>query len=185
MENELWKPIPGYDGFYEVSNQGRVRSWKLGSRWGNKRSVPKILKTGYTKTGGKRRGDYLMNVLCKDGKMKTRKLHRLVAEVFIPNPRNKECVNHINGIKDDNRVENLEWVTKGENNKHAYDTGLNPMDHLTGSSHPNSDFTEYQVKKIRQLYKVCDISHQRIADLYGADKSTIGRIIRRQTWRHI
>lgn len=104
---EIWKTIIEYPN-YEVSSEGRIRNTKTG----------RVLKFGKTKTG------YLQVVLYKDRKAKYFKVHRLVASIFIPNPENKPQVNHINGIKTDNRVENLEWSTNSENQKHAYRTGL-------------------------------------------------------------
>ena len=99
--NEIWKTIEDYPN-YMVSNMGNVKSLK----WGKE----KILKAGKNNHG------YLSVVLCKDGKQKTHKVHRLVAQAFIPNPENKEQIDHINTIKTDNRVENLHWVTSKENN---------------------------------------------------------------------
>lgn len=97
---EYWKDIRGFEGLYQVSNKGRVR---------NKRTS-RILKIKYNK-------GYARVGLSKEGKMYFKSVHRLVAEAFIPNPQNKPQVDHINTIRDDNRVENLEWVTAKENNQ--------------------------------------------------------------------
>ncbi len=107
--NEIWKEIDGFDGQYLISNLGRVKSIKSN----------KILS--YSKHS---RG-YLKVCLSFCGKSKKYYAHRLVAQAFIPNPDNKREVNHINGIKTDNSVKNLEWVTSKENNAHAVFTGLN------------------------------------------------------------
>ena len=100
--NENWKPVKGFEEFYEVSSLGRVRSLCF---LGYRRKAPKILKPC------KDRGGYLMVNLCKNGKLITKKVHRLVAEAFLPNPLNLPQINHRNELKDDNRLENLEWCT--------------------------------------------------------------------------
>ena len=109
MENEIWKPVPGYEECYEVSNIGRVKKIK-GANAG------RIFIGAFD--------DYMYTTLTKDKKGKFFYIHRLVAMAFLPNPENKRTVNHINGIKTDNRVENLEWATNSENLQHAYRTGL-------------------------------------------------------------
>jgi hypothetical protein len=118
---EVWKDIEEYEGLYQVSNLGRVKSLAKQHRYGSKSD--RILKSG--KTIKQRNGeDYPVVCLCKEGNIIGHKIHRLVAQSFIKNPLNKETVNHINGIKNDNRVSNLEWATMKEQNYHAWNTGL-------------------------------------------------------------
>jgi hypothetical protein len=106
---ETWKTIEGYEGIYEVSDQGRVRNVK---RDGRLLSVVSVAH-GYRAVS-----------LYKEGKRKMHLAHRLVARAFIPNPENKPQVNHIDGVKTHNFVSNLEWATVAENIWHAEDTGL-------------------------------------------------------------
>lgn len=112
VEPEIWKDIPGFEGFYKVSTLGRIQSAKRPSTKG------KILKQGITTKG------YNKVTLCTNGVTLSRETHRFVGLTFIPNPENKPCINHINGIKTDNSVENLEWCTQQENVQHAFRTGL-------------------------------------------------------------
>ena len=111
--SEEWRDIEGYEGFYQISNLGNVKS--LTNRSNHKEE--KILKLN---TNGKY---YLVNI-CKNTKKKTLLIHRLVAKAFIDNPNNLPQINHINGNKLDNRVENLEWCTCRENIIHSIKTGL-------------------------------------------------------------
>lgn len=106
---EIWKEISGYNGLYQVSNLGNVRSMP---REGTKGGIMKL--SHYM------RNSYLIVQLYLNGKGKRYFVHKLVAQAFIPNPLNKPQVNHKNGIKTDNRVSNLEWVTCQENIEHAY-----------------------------------------------------------------
>lgn len=100
---EQWKDIPDYIGLYEANIKGVIR---------NK-------KTGKNLTGCKDKDGYLITVLSKNGKKKTEKIHRLIAKTFISNINNCYCINHINEIKTDNRVVNLEWCTQSYNNKYS------------------------------------------------------------------
>lgn len=110
---ELWKPVVGYEGLYEVSNLGRVKSLpRKGTKGG-------VLTPSYSNSK-----HYAHIPLTKNGKLRTTSLHRVVALAFIPNPENKPQVNHINGDKTNNRTDNLEWVTNKENADHARETGL-------------------------------------------------------------
>lgn len=110
---EIWKKIKGTDGQYEVSSEGKVRSRNyLGHGRTQELALAKDQK-----------GYYRIRIY-QNEERRTCKVHRLVAEAFIPNPENRPEVNHINGNKTDNRAENLEWVTAHENARHAYKAGL-------------------------------------------------------------
>lgn len=121
-ENEEWKDIKGYDGYYQVSNFGRVKrtSFYYVDKYGHKRCRKEKILSQI-----KNRHGYLLVHLSKDNVKRHIYVHRLVACSFIENPENKPQVNHKNGNKSDNHVSNLEWNTRSENMKHAYVNGLN------------------------------------------------------------
>lgn len=104
MTQERWKDVPGYEGLYQISNNGRVRNAK-------RQRVKKLSNNG---------NGYKQTMLSKAGVREYPLVHRLVASAFIPNPDNKPHINHKNGIKIDNRVSNLEWCTMSENLFHRY-----------------------------------------------------------------
>lgn len=116
---EIWKPVPGYAGIYEISDIGRLQSLdgSVKSNGGKRPRKGQIIKTwlwnGYERAH-----------LSKGNTRKNVSIHRLVAEAFIPNPQNKATVNHMNGIKTDNRASNLEWHSVAENLDHARASGL-------------------------------------------------------------
>ena len=123
---EIWKDVVGYEGLYQVSNLGRVKSVdRYKDNHGTKQLVKEKIKTTRKDKQG-----YLLLDLYKNNKKKTVRVHRLVAMAFIPNPQNKETVNHIDGNKENNTVENLEWATQKEQNEHIYATGLKPKDSI-------------------------------------------------------
>ena len=122
MQSPNWKPVYGYEDSYLVSDTGEVRSRTRLIRdknYVNRRLLEKPLKSRIDENG------YVSVRLNKDNKSKTCFAHRVVAEAFIPNPGNLPEVNHKSGIKTDNTLSNLEWVSHSENAKHAYRTGLN------------------------------------------------------------
>lgn len=105
--NEEWRDVVGYEGLYQVSNLGRVKSLRAHNKWGIEREsilIPAVEKKGYKR--------FCLN---KNGKGKTVKLHRIIAQAFIPNPDNKPCVDHIDGNPSNNNVSNLRWVTYWKN----------------------------------------------------------------------
>jgi hypothetical protein len=120
---EQWKDIAGYEGLYQVSDMGNVRSKAryIKSPWKGRNAPSKPIKFEVKK------GYNTVRLYKQDG-ISTGKtcssVHRLVATAFIPNPDNKPCVNHINAIRTDNRIENLEWVTYQENSTHAVNMRL-------------------------------------------------------------
>ncbi len=116
---ETWKDVKGYEGIYQVSSHGRVKSLArvVNDIFGEHMTEEIIMHPG--------KGKHYYHVrLCKNGAKETTSVHRLVAKTFIRNPDNKPCVNHIDGNKLNNHVENLEWVTYSENIQHAIRTGL-------------------------------------------------------------
>lgn len=140
--NEIWKDIDGYEGLYEVSNLGKVKS--LGNEFSRKE---KILKQGKKKNG------YLYVILWKEGKYKTCLVHRLVAQAFLENPNNYSCVNHKDENKENNCVENLEWCDAKYNINHGtcIQRRVANMDYKTKVA--NTDYKAIAEKLSRQVYQ--------------------------------
>lgn len=169
MEN--WASIDGYEGLYEVSDTGMVRSLKRTTTSG------KVLSQR-SGTGG-----YLSVCLCKDNHKKSFVVHRLVARAFVTNPENKPEVNHKNGVRTDNRAENLEWVTRSENERHAYEVlGKSPQAYWKGRPRKFARrFTDEQVFAIRSDER----SYSQIAAEYGVSKTAIRDIKRKKNYREV
>lgn len=125
MKEYLWKDIKGYEGLYQVSNLGNIKSMPrtivTNNRFGK---MTKYTKSREIKPHLNKKTGYYQVHLSKNKKTKMFLLHRLVAETFIPNMDNKPQINHINANKTDNRIENLEWCTSSENIKHAFANNL-------------------------------------------------------------
>lgn len=163
---ERWKPVKDYEGFYEVSNHGQVRSLSKQDRLGRS-------KEGKIKAQCNNGTGYMVVNLKVDGKQKMKTVHRLVAETFIPNPLDLPEVNHIDGNKQNNCVENLEWCTHSENTKHAFDLGLNKA--VKGTSNVNAKLTDEQVKFIRENHKPYDpeFGYAALARKFNCSDTTI------------
>ena len=173
MSEEVWKPIPGYEGFYEVSNVGRVKSlFRTDVR--GKTVFEKILVPGFNKRWGR------MQVrLCKNGDEKTWKIHSLVAHAFLGRQLAGMDVNHIDGNKLNNCVENLEYCTRSENVLHAVRMGLNPHWHET---HPLAKLTEIDVACIRQLSSE-GVTGVELSKRFGVGRAQISRILSGKRWK--
>lgn len=181
MEGEEWKDVVDYEEFYEVSNKGRVRTKPRQTQSGDHKAIRGVRYfTLYEHPDG-----YINVGLIKESKKVRRtSVHRLVAVAFIDRIPGKEFVNHINGIKNDNRVENLEWCTKKENSRHSFDNGLqvNPK----GQEHHWAKLTEEDVLKIRNTYKPNGVyTTKRLAKEYGISNTNIKDIVNRKIWTHL
>lgn len=125
---EEWKDIKDFEGLYKISNKGRIKA--LERKVIGKFNSVRTIKEQYLTPTDNGRG-YMVVALYKNGKRYFKKVHRLVAEAFIPNPENKSEVNHIDGNKKNNYVENLEWVTTKENCRHRQDNNLGNIEAAT------------------------------------------------------
>ncbi len=167
MVEEIWRDVRGYEGLYQISNQGKLKS----SMW----------QENYVSKGSFNVKGYLRTQLVKNGKKTNYYLHTLVAENFIsPRPYNLE-VGHLNGDKGDNRVENLKWVTQKENSRHRIQHGT----HNRGEQNYSVKLTEKDVLLIRTLYKQKKFYQWELGEMFGIEQATISSIMLRKTWRHI
>ena len=161
LDGEDWADIEGYEGRYQISTFGRVKSLPR-----KHKRTPKILRPKLDKK------NYLMIEILSKRQRKPFKIHRLVAQAFIPNPNNKPQVNHIDGCKINAYVGNLEWATNAENQRHAYVTGLNVA--LQGEDKPQAKLNNEQVRYIRDNPE--NLKTIELAQYFGVNKTTIERV---------
>lgn len=176
---EQWKPVVGFEGLYEVSDMGRVRSLDRYIRH-PKGGLAHIAGCVLTLRPGTSTSTYLRIGLCKNGVKSQHSVHRLVAMAFLPNPENKPQVNHKEKPKTDNRVSNLEWATRPEDDAHKTANGWD----TPGAKNGMAKLTEAQVIEIRNLRKQ-GWPLQELATRYGVDQSNISAIVLRKSWYHI
>lgn len=157
-----WQPIEGWP-HYEVSQSGEVRkiTGEAVGQWPNDQG-------------------YMMVRLSAPRRL--RRVHRLVAAAFVPNPNELSTVNHINNDRADNRAGNLEWCTQAENIRHADSQGRMRRDYWTGARSPNAALSDEQVRQIRSTYASGGPSLQSLADQFGISKRAIHRCVKRETY---
>jgi predicted XRE-type DNA-binding protein len=170
VQEEIWKDIEGYDGKYQVSNFGRIVTFK-------RYSEGRILKQYFD------RHNYLYVILTKNSIPKTIKCHRIVANAFILNPENKATVNHRDSNRSNNCVDNLEWATSSENSVHAIKFGKTNF--CYGEKQWQSKLKKEQVLEIRALWEKGQTTQRSIAKMYDVHFSHVSDIIRRKRWKHI
>lgn len=175
-KEEIWKDVVGYESILKVNDIGDIkiksRTW-LSGRWVTRTNPEKMIATSFDRKG------YVTFCFNFNGKVKTLKVHRVVAQAFIPNPQNKPQVNHKDGIKTNNMVDNLEWCTMLENMRHAHSNGL--IIPPKGEAHGMVKLTNKDVIEIRNktlpIYK--------LAEKYKVSRSTIDNIQRGKSWKHL
>lgn len=164
---ETWKDIEGFDGMYQVSTHGRVKSLKRGRE---------LIMSNINTTYG-----YLRVKFWKDKKEYPFAVHRLVGFAFLPTIEGKNEINHIDGNKKNNHLSNLEWCNRSENMRHADQTGLRIM--LKGQRNPKAKVTDEIVRLIRNERK--GIFQKDIANEFNLKQQTISKIINRKLWPHV
>lgn len=174
MENEIWKDVPGFEGYYKINLSGDLMSCSRVDRFG--RSIGgKLLKWNKNPNG------YRLARLHKNGFKRTFQQHRILAMCFIPNPQNLPCINHKNCIRDDNRLENLEWCTMSYNNSYAHKVGS--FDKTYAENHHQSKLNKVKAREIRSKYIPLVFTMKMLAAEYGVSKTVIQRVIENKTWK--
>lgn len=173
MQEEVWKDVVGYEGYYKVSNLGNVKRI-IKNGVAAERLLSPSTYSGYPRV-----------CLCVDGRQNNYLVHRLVAIAFLGKPESNKEVNHINGIKGDSRLENLEWVTSRENHIHAVKMGLSTFASISGENSHKSKLTESDVSEIIKLRLVDKLKFREIGEKYNVVMSTIQKIFHKKNWKHI
>lgn len=170
---ECWKPVYGYEDLYQVSDMGRVRRIAAGRGT----HVGRILRLCNDRYG------YAYVILSRNNHHKHQKVHRLVVEAFLgPCPAGLQ-VNHRNGIKDDNRIGNLEYATPRANVRYSFDVLGRKA--LHGEAKSQAKLTDAIVREIRRLHANGVRTQCELAERYGISRGHIGRILRRERWAHV
>lgn len=172
-EVEDWRDIPGWQGYYQASSLGRIRSMDRKVKIGRTNPLRrgKVLSPGFNDKG------YKLVVLCREGKNRTRLLHRLVAQAFIENPLGLAEVDHVNLVKTDNRADNLCWVTRQENMVRAVKSGA-----FKPEKHRLVKLTRNQVDSIRYM-SLLGFERAELCSIFGIKKNALRSIVLGLTWK--
>ena len=171
---EIWKDINGYEGSYQVSSTGKVKS--LPKSWVSGKGV---VKNNSEKELSLANSNGYKLVQLSFPIRKLHRVHRLVAEAFISNPANLPEVNHIDGDKSNNAVWNLEWCSKSENQKHSVRIGLKKM--ISGEKHHFSKLSDNDILKLKVLYETGNFKLKELASKFNTSIATIHNIIKSKT----
>jgi hypothetical protein len=170
---EIWKDVTGYEGQYQVSSHGRIKSF-LSDENGRILKLRNVVGYPGTLLGSVKGGKKRETVLA----------HRLVAQAFIPNPENKPQVNHKDSARDNNNVDNLEWCTCSENAKHGHRHGFRTTPKALREY--ATKLTPHQVKRIRLMKEVTPkLSQRKIGRMFGVTDCPIIALLKGKTWKHI
>lgn len=183
---EVWKDVPGYEGWYQISNLGRVKSLHRVVEYGAKSNRSQGERILANRRGGTPVGEgmwYLSVILCKNRHRKQFKVHRLVADVFCQKPRGCDVVNHIDNDPENNAASNLEWTTVSGNNAHRHSQGRSRAP--KGEANGNSALTAEVVEEIKRLLAEGSLSQQVIASRFGTHQTHVSRIGLGKSWAHI
>lgn len=175
---EIWNKIVGYEGVYEVSNFGSVKSLERVVQ--NSTTASGFMKVKGMLINSRMGKDYINITLTRFGKKNTFNIHRLVAIAFLENPENLPFVNHKDGNKLNNLLDNLEWSTEKENTRHAYSTGLIP----SGSSSHYAKLDERSVAEIIFINKTTKLTYSLIGKLFGVCPESVSNMCRGKSWKH-
>jgi len=169
FEPEVFKDIPGYEGVYKISSHGRVWSCPNSAHNG------KFLRPGLG-------NGYLTVSLHKDKRGKSHYIHRLIAEAFVDGDKTL-TVNHIDGDRENNNTDNLEWVTHAQNIQHAYDIGLEKSN--VGETVWTAKLNEKKVVQMRDIRRKRGYTYKHLGSMFGVAPNTASLICRRRIWRHV
>lgn len=178
MDNEIWKDINGYEGFYQASNMGRIRSLdrKIYCRGFKKQKTSKGRILSTKKTAGL----YPKVTLSVNGQVKYFKVHKLIAKTFLEQTSSKHQVNHLDGDKTNNNLENLAWVSAKENIAHARTSGLI-------IDKPRKGIRRLNLAEVVffKIMKEEGFSYQRIGDILDVSRCTVSDAVTGRTWKHL
>lgn len=166
---EIWKPVAGYEGLYEISDQARLRRISLNG----KPIEPRYLTTAF------HNGRYVQAILCKDAKTRNVHVHTLVCTAF-HGPSRGLWARHLDGDRSNNRPSNLRWGTPKENMRDQYDHGTR----IVGVRVPNARLDDDKVREIREMYSK-GISQTKIANIIGVSQPVVSTVTRGVRWGHV